>query len=170
MAAALDLQPDDELLDVGCGSAVLLASHATTARYVAGLDASDMQLEIARRRLADRLNAGTAELVNGDAAALPWPDGRFSVVTSMFCLKFVPDPVKALAEMHRVLRPGGRAVVAIADELHDEKASGSVDAWGQWQWSASDAALLMEKAGFTDVATSVLGKPACQVVRGTREA
>ena len=169
MAAALDLRPDDEVLDVGCGSAVLLASHAGEARYVAGLDASDLQLEVARRRLADRLAAGTAELVKGDVAALPWPDGRFSVVTSMFCLKFVPDPLKALEEMHRVLRPGGRAVVAACDALHDEKASGSVDAWGQWRWSAADARLLMEKAGFTDVTASVLGSPASQAVRGVRE-
>ena len=40
MAAALELRPDDDLLDVGCGSAVLLASHAARARHVAGLDAS----------------------------------------------------------------------------------------------------------------------------------
>ena len=169
MAAALDLRSDDDLLDVGCGSAVLLASHASRARYVAGLDASDLQLGIARQHLADRIAAGTAELVKGDAAALPWPDGRFSIVTSMFCLKFVPDPLKALQEMHRVLRPGGRAVVAICDPLRDEKASGTADPWGQWQWSATDARLLLEKAGFADVATSVLGRPASQVVRGTKQ-
>lgn len=169
MAAALDLGADDEVLDVGCGSAVLLAAHATQARYVAGLDASDLQLGIARQRLSDRLSAGTAELVRGDAAALPWPDGRFSVVTSMFCLKFVPDPLAALEEMHRVLRPGGRAVVAICDALPDEKGSGAVDAWGQWHWSATDARLLMEKAGFTDVTSWVLGRPASLAVRGIRE-
>lgn len=170
MAAALELRPDDEVLDVGCGAAVLLATHAAHVRFVAGIDLSDLQLETARHNLADRLAAGTAELVKGDATALPWPDGRFSVVTSMFCLKFVPDPLAALHEMHRVLRPGGRAVVCLCDALHDEKASGSVDPWGQWQWSASDAHLLMEKAGFGQVAAPVLGRPAFQVVRGVREA
>ena len=170
MAAALELRPDDDLLDVGCGSAVLLASHASRARHVAGLDASDLQLELARQRLADRLAAGTAELVKGDAAALPWPDGRFSVVTSMFCLKFVPDPLTVLQEMHRVLRPEGRAVVAICDPLRDETASGTVDPWGQWRWSASDARLLMQKAGFADVDASVIGSPASQLVRGVRPA
>ena len=170
MAAALDLRSDDDLLDVGCGSAVLLASHATRARFVAGLDASDLQLDVARQRLADRLAAGTAELVKGYAAALPWPDGRFSAVTSMFCLKFVPDPLAALQEMHRVLRPDGRAVVGLCDATGDDKESGVVSSWGQWQWNATDARLLMEKAGFTDVASSVLGMPASQVVRGTRQA
>ncbi|CAL8969250.1 2-methoxy-6-polyprenyl-1,4-benzoquinol methylase, mitochondrial [Cellulomonas sp. T2.31MG-18] len=168
MAAALGLRPDDDLLDVGCGSAMLLAEHAKRARHVAGLDASDLQLDVARQRLADHLAAGTAELVKGDAAALPWADGRFSVVTSMFCLKFVPDPLKALEEMFRVLRPGGRAVVALCDQLRDEKASGTVNAWGQWGWNASDARLLMEKAGFAEVTSSVIGSPASQLVQGVR--
>lgn len=170
MAAELDLRPDDDLLDVGCGSAMLLASHAGVARHVAGLDASDLQLEVARQRLAERLAAGTAELAKGDVAALPWPDGRFSVVTSMFCLKFVPDPLKALEEMYRVLRPGGRAVVALCDRLRDDSASGTRNAWGQWAWNATDARLLMEKAGFTDVTSSVLGRPASQLVQGVRVA
>ena len=77
MAAELDLQPEDVLLDVGCGSAGLLVEQASHVAYVAGLDVSEMQVEMARRRLADRLAAGTAEIVLGDAAALPWEDGRF---------------------------------------------------------------------------------------------
>ena len=76
----LRLRPDDELLDVGCGAGTLLA-RATRARNVAGLDASQIQVGLARRRLADRIAAGTAEVVHGDAESLPWPDGRFSVVT-----------------------------------------------------------------------------------------
>jgi demethylmenaquinone methyltransferase/2-methoxy-6-polyprenyl-1,4-benzoquinol methylase len=125
---------------------MLLAEHAKRARHVAGPDASDLQLDVARQRLADRLAAGTAELVKGDAAALPWADGRFGVVTSMFCLKFVPDPLKALEEMFRVLRPGGRAVVALCDRLRDDK------------------------AGFADVTSSVIGSPASQLVQGVRVA
>jgi len=45
-------------------------------RYVAGLDLSEIQLGMARQRLADRIGAGTAEIVMGDAMALPWEDGR----------------------------------------------------------------------------------------------
>jgi ubiquinone/menaquinone biosynthesis C-methylase UbiE len=115
LAAELALQRDDDLLEVGCGSATLLAEHARHVRYVAGLDASEIQVGMARRLLADRLAAGSEQIVLGDAGRLPRQDGRFSVVTSLNTLKFVPDLAGALREMHRVLRPGGRAVVTLSD-------------------------------------------------------
>lgn len=87
-------------MEVGCGSARMLAEQATHVRFVAGLDLSDIQVAMASKRLAERIAAGTAEIVKGDMA-LPWADGRFSVVGSLNCLKFVPDPLKALIEMHR---------------------------------------------------------------------
>jgi SAM-dependent methyltransferase len=160
MAAELDLRPDDELLDVGCGSAGLLIEQAGHVRYVAGLDASEMQVGMARRRLAERIAAGTAEIVLGDAAALPWEDGRFSVVTSLDAMKFFPDPAAALREMVRVLRPGGRAVVAVSDATNlpvgSADRSGTRDAWGMWLWSDADARRMAEEAGFVDVTVSVL--------------
>ena len=173
LAAELALQPDDELLDVGCGSATLLAEHARHVRYVVGLDASDIQLGMARRRLADRLAAGSAQMVLGDAGRLPWRDGRFSVVTSLNTLKFVQDPAGALREMRRVLRPGGRAVVTLGDSKPTHwgatTESGTRDAWGQWQWSDADAQRLMEAAGFADVVVTVLSG-GFQLVRGVKPA
>ncbi len=151
MAKELDLRPDDELLEVGCGSARMLAEHASQVRYVAGLDASEIQVGMARQRLAERLAAGTAEIVLGDAMALPWEDGRFSVVASLNCLKFVPDPPKALREMARVLRPGGRAVLTVDPPVRHPDRSGKANAFGEWQWSADDARRMMEEAGFADV-------------------
>jgi SAM-dependent methyltransferase len=151
MAGQLDLQPDDELLDVGCGSGRMLAEQASHVRHVAGLDASEIQVGMARKRLAERIGAGTAEVVQGDAMALPWEDGRFSAVNCLNCLKFVPDPGKALREMARVLRPGGRAVLTFDEDVKDPRKSGTIDAFGQWQWSADAARRMMEEAGFTGV-------------------
>lgn len=171
MAAELRLQPDDDLLDVGCGSAGLLAEHASHVRYVAGVDASAIQVGMARRRLAERTAAGSAQIVLGDAGRLPWENGRFSAVTSLNTLKFVPDPAAALREMCRVLRPGGRAVVTLGDSQHAHggatTGSGAPDAWGQRQWSDADAQRLMEAAGFADVAVSVLAG-GFQLVRGVK--
>ena len=171
MAKELDLQPDDDLLEVGCGSARLMQEHASHVRHVAGLDASEIQVGMARRRLADRIAAGTAEVVLGDAMALPWEDGRFSVVGSLNCLKFVPDPQKALTEMSRVLRPDGRLVLTIDKQVDKWGRSGKVDAFGQWQWSVDDVRRMMEEAGFADV--SVADMPTrlgLQFVRGVKRA
>jgi SAM-dependent methyltransferase len=154
MAKELDLQPDDDLLDVGCGSAGLLKYHAADVRHVAGLDASEIQVGMARRRLAERIAAGTAEIVLGDAAALPWEDGRFSVVTAVAFMEFVPDPLKALSEMHRVLATGGRVVLTMGMRVGDAAESGTKSAWGLWRWSEADARRLMEEAGFGDVSVS----------------
>jgi SAM-dependent methyltransferase len=175
MAAELDLRPDDVLLDVGCGSAGLLVEQASHVSYVAGLDASEMQVGMARRRLAERVAAGTAEIVLGDAAALPWEDGRFSVVTSLDAMKFFPDPAAALREMVRVLRPGGRVVVTVSDAANlpvgSTDRSGTLDAWGMWLWSDADARRMAEEAGFVDVTVSLLpvfSKPL--TVRGAKPA
>ena len=173
MAAELELQPGDELLDVGCGSAGLLVDHAAHVRYVAGLDASELQVSMARKRLAERIAAGTAEIVLGDAGALPWDDERFSVVTSVNALKFVPDPGQALREIHRVLRPGGRVAVTMgeAEQIPAGSTAAVVNAWGEWQWSDVAAQQAMEEAGFVDVAVSVLPVfSKALLVRGTKPA
>jgi SAM-dependent methyltransferase len=171
MLRELQLRPEDELLDVGCGAGTLLA-RATRARHVAGLDASQIQVGLARRRLADRLAAGTAEVVHGDAAALPWQDGTFSVVTSVNCLKFLADPDQGLREMARVLRPGGRALVVIEGPVEDAARTGTVNALGERAWSIADALAMMRRAGFAQVSITQLPKRylSTQLLRGTKPA
>jgi SAM-dependent methyltransferase len=172
MARELDLQPDDDLLDVGCGSAAFLQRHAAHVRHVVGLDASEIPVGMAQHRLAGRIAAGTAEIVLGDAMAMPWPDDRFSVVTAYILLEVVPDPLKVLSEMHRVLRPGGRAVLTFGFPLKDASLSGTRNAWGYWRWSEADARRLMEEAGFGDVAVSPppTWEFTMQFARGTKQA
>ena len=113
-AEVLDVSPEDELLDVACGWGEFLVSYAAGARRVAGVDLASAKVELARKRLADRIENGTAEVVVADAARLPWPDGSFTAVTCMDAFPFFPDPQAVLAEFFRVLRPGGRAVVSFA--------------------------------------------------------
>ncbi|HEY3334956.1 MAG TPA: methyltransferase domain-containing protein [Candidatus Limnocylindrales bacterium] len=171
LAEELDLRRDDDFLEVGCGSGRLLAEQASQVRHVAGLDMSAIQVGMARKRLAERIAAGTAEVVLGDAMAIPWEDGRFTVVGSLNCLKFVADPAKALREMHRVLRPGGRLVVTIDKQTNKWGKSREIDAFGQWQWSVNDAKRLMEEAGFSDVSVADMPtKLGLQFVRGAKGA
>ena len=150
MADALQLRPDDELLDVGCGSGAFLARHARHVHRVAGIDLSDLQIELARRNLGDRITAGTADIVHGDAAALPWPDDTFTVVTSMETFAGFPDPEQVLAEMYRVLRPGGRVVLNIGEAV--PAGTPTQRRWGLlWLWADDTVQRMVEQAGFTDV-------------------
>lgn len=111
-ARQLDLSPEDEVLDVACGSGVFLRKHASHVDRVAGLDHSDDLIAIAKRENQERVMAGTAEFVVGDATVLPWDDDRFSVVTCNCIDCFAAKTRPALEEMYRVLRPGGRILVA----------------------------------------------------------
>jgi SAM-dependent methyltransferase len=113
IADVLDLTCDDELLDVACGWGEFLVVHAAQARRVAGIDWSEAKVRLARERLADRVAAGTAEVVHGDATVLPWAEAMFSAVTLMDAFPFLPDPQRTLTEILRVLRPGGRMVLQI---------------------------------------------------------
>ena len=153
MAEALDLRPEDELLEVACGSGVFLAHHAADVSFVAGLDLSDLQIDLARQRLAERISVGSAEIVKGDAVELPWEAERFSAVTCMGSMEAFPEPASALAEMLRVLRPGGRAAVAMGWRVPE--GTGTHQAFGgMWVWNEADVRRLVEDAGFVDVSVT----------------
>ena len=150
MGDALQLRPDDELLDVACGSGVFLAGQARQVHRVAGVDLSDVQIALAHRRLGGRIAAGTAEIVQGDAGSLPWPDDSFSVVTCMGSFEAFPDPVKVLAEMFRVLRPRGRLVMNMGEQVDPGMQTHRM-LEQIWVWAEDDVRHMVNDAGFTDV-------------------
>jgi SAM-dependent methyltransferase len=92
-------------IDVGCGNGAF--TELIVERYAPagldGVDPSGAQLDFARTRPAARV----AEFHLGDAMALPFSSARFDVAVMALVIFFVPDPVKAVAEMARVARPGG---------------------------------------------------------------
>src|SRR5206468_12295984 len=100
-------------IDVGCGNGAfteLLAERCSPAE-VQGIDPSEGQLAFARTRPASRL----ARFQQGDAMALPFPDSTFDAAVMALVIFFVPDPAKGLAEMARVLRPGGTTAACAWD-------------------------------------------------------
>ena len=155
-ADLLALEPGDELVEVACGSGVFLDQHARHVKCLAGLDLSDIQVQLARRRLADRIAAGTAEIVGGDAVALPWTDGSFSAATCMGSLEYFPNPTGAIREMWRVLRPGGRVVVSYGLDPKAEEFAAQTRKWGIPTPSEEEARKLLEDAGFSLVSISYL--------------
>jgi ubiquinone/menaquinone biosynthesis C-methylase UbiE len=116
----LDLQPEDVYLDVACGSGVFLRRRANHVHKVAGIDHTPVGIDIARRLLRDRIAAGTAQVVLGDAVELPWPDGTFTAVSSNCLDCFAPGkPAQTMTEIHRVLRPGGRVLIGLEGSMAD---------------------------------------------------
>ena len=92
-------------LDVGCGNGAFTESlmQRCAPRLVHGIDPSEGQLSYARTRVATR----AAQYTKGDAMALPYPDSSFDVAVMPLVIFFVPDPAKGVAEMARVVCPGG---------------------------------------------------------------
>ena len=105
------LASGERLLDVGCGTGNAVLAAARAGAEVTALDPSARLVEVARERLAA---AGVdATVLVGDAQALPFADGSFDVVLSVFAVIFAPDAERAIGEVVRVLRPGGRALVSV---------------------------------------------------------
>lgn len=158
-AERLDLGPDDELVHVGCETGAFLDRYASRARRVAGVDASELQVRLANRRLADRISAGTAEIIHGDVGDLPWDDNTFSTATCIDgTLLSYADPDAVLAEMFRVLQPGGRLVVDIGIDETDEACVKECDWWGIPHPPEEEARKMVENAGFSLVSVSYLGQ------------
>jgi len=106
------LKPDMLVLDVGCGPGSItidIASRVPHGRVV-GVEKATEPLESARK-LAQRTGAANIVFEEGDALALPFPDGNFDLVHAHQVLKHVQDPVGVLREMRRVARPGGLVAV-----------------------------------------------------------
>lgn len=104
------LTPDARVLDVAAGSGAVTLEAAGRAREVLAIDFADGMLAQLRRRCAHAGHANVAtEVMDGQALTLA--DASFDAVFSNFGLIFFPDRVRGFSEMHRVLRPGGRAVV-----------------------------------------------------------
>jgi len=97
------VRPGDRVLDACCGTGDLaIAASKAGAREVVGLDFSPRMLQRARAKQQ------TVTWVEGDATAMPFEDGRFDSATVGFGVRNVPDLTPALAELGRVLTPGGR--------------------------------------------------------------
>lgn len=113
-AELLDLRAGAHVLEVGCGTGVFLprlAAAVGDGGRVVGLDHSPQFLAQARSRL-DGLGVPGVELVEGDALGLPFPDGTFDATHCERVLMHLGDMTAAIAEMVRVVRPGGRVVAA----------------------------------------------------------
>ncbi len=108
------IQPDERLLDVGCGTATLLL--AAKSRYptlsAIGMDSDERVLALARKKIQKK--GLEVEVMLARAEALPFDSSSFDVIVSTLIFHHLPTEIKkqAMREIHRVLRPGGRFLLA----------------------------------------------------------
>jgi ubiquinone/menaquinone biosynthesis C-methylase UbiE len=125
----LEVRPGDRVLDIGVGPGFLATEIAQAAGpdgRVCGVDISEAMLAIAGNR-SPQPGSAPIELRTGEAERLPYGDTGFDRVVSTQVLEYVHDIPAALAEIHRVLRPGGRVLILDTD-------------WDSLVWHCSDNA------------------------------
>jgi len=113
-------------IDVGCGNGAfteLLVRRCAPAE-IQGIDPSEAQLAFARARTG----VGASTFLLGDAMALPFDGARFDAAVMALVIHFVPDPVKGVAEMARVVSPGGTVAAYVWDYFDDGSPSAPVQA------------------------------------------
>ncbi len=116
--AALDPRPGERFLDVATGTAdvALEILRRQPDATVVGLDPSRRMIDVGAAKARAAGVTGKMTLLPGDAQELPFPDATFDGTIIAFGIRNVPDRSLALAEMARVLRPGGRAVILELNE------------------------------------------------------
>lgn len=110
LVSACVVSPGMAALDLCCGHGIVARALAAAGADVIGVDFSPAMLEIARSAVPG------VRFVEGDAMALPFEDARFDAVTIGFGIPHVPDPPAAMAEVRRVLKPGGRFAYSVWQE------------------------------------------------------
>jgi ubiquinone/menaquinone biosynthesis C-methylase UbiE len=118
LLAAADPKPGEQVLDLACGTGLIsfVAAEAVgPSGRVVGTDLSGRMIERARETALER-GVSNASFARMDAERLDLPDAGFDVITCALGLMYLPEPEKALREMRRVLRPGGRLALAIWGE------------------------------------------------------
>ena len=146
-ALAAFARSDWTLGDLGCGTGQVSAALAPFVERVIAVDASAAMLQAAKKRLQGFENV---DLRRGELEALPVDDAKLDAATLMLVLHHVPEPQRALAEVARVLKPGGRAI--IVDMLPHDRESYRQQMGHVWLgFSDEHVRRLFQESGFEDV-------------------
>lgn len=153
----LGLAADESVLEVGCGCGGALGPILRrTQGFVAGVELSDVMVAETRRRFRGALRRGRLELKQGEAAAIPYGDDRFDCAVATQTIYFWPDPAAGLREIQRVLKPGGRVVLAV--EAREEIERRAYPGHGLRLFDGPELERLLADAGLADAASERDGR------------
>lgn len=146
----LAVQAGEAVLEIGCGHGRTLARLAELPGvYLSGIDPSELMVRLARRRLRRRIDAGRADVSLASSAKIPHADGRFDAAFAVHVVYFWTDPLADLAEIRRVLRPGGRLLLGYRPR--DEETLASLPASVYALRSSDEIEGLLGESGFIEI-------------------
>jgi ubiquinone/menaquinone biosynthesis C-methylase UbiE len=147
----IGLEPHHQLLEIGFGggAALALVSKRLVTGVVTGVDFSPEMVREAERRFRHEIANGRLRVQLADIAALPFASATFDRVFTINTIYFWPDTVRGFAEIRRVLKPGGLAVIALRSRENMERISFTQH--GFRLFSPPEVPPFMEQAGFKKV-------------------
>jgi SAM-dependent methyltransferase len=161
----LDAAPGEQVLEIGFGPGRSLGMLAGRGVLATGVEVSVAMIEMATSRNAALVDDDRITLLRGDGTSLPVPDATFDGVLSVHNIYFWPDPERTLGEIARVLRPGGRVVLAFRGGEHPLPSR--LDPSVYRSVTAGQAVTWLQDAGFTvDALVPRPDSPTIALVRG----
>ncbi len=147
----LDLKPGEQVLEVGFGGGDLLKRMIPLvgAGRIAGVDFSPEMVEACTRRFDQPIRTGRMQLRCAGAENLPYGSEAFTKACTVNTVYFWPDPLQPLRELHRVLRDGGRLIVAFSPRTTLQRAP--FTKYGFRLYDPEQVQRMLEETGFADV-------------------
>jgi SAM-dependent methyltransferase len=156
----VEIPEDANVLDIGCGGGrtlEYLASFLKLGKAV-GIDYSEDSVAVARKRNQKLIVGGRVEVLHGSVSSMPFSDSAFDCVTAVETYYFWPDITADLAEIRRVMKPGGQLVIIAGMYLgskFDKRNIKLVKTGGMRCFSAEEFENTLQDAGFPSVAVTV---------------
>lgn len=168
MIDALDVQPQEHILEVGMGNghfARLIVGAAEGVTYV-GCDCSDVMVEEAISRNKWLLQEGTVQFHYAWCEEMPYKEGEFDKLCTANTIYFLDDPVAAIREFRRVLKPGGKVFLCFRPER--SMRNFPVTRYNFSFWNTTSISELLEENGLHVIEILENEEPPQQIMGGTR--
>lgn len=156
---SLELEATDRVLEVGFGGGDLMSRvlPLVSAGHLIGADFSQDMVDVCARRFSSAIDSGVLELVCASVEQMPMADGSVDKVCTANTIYFWSDPSAAVAELHRVIAPGGRLVIGFAPRETLERLPVTQHGFGMYE--PDEVRELLLGVGFEDVAIEVVEDP-----------